>query len=122
MKGSRFCDAIGALALSLAMGSAYAQAETAAAAALFARDQAKNRICNIDDIPRNPNGSLAPSSQDHRVRLYLRCELGKKGGANVCCDHLSSADANRFRVCPDNPVNLIVPLRDGFKAALGPCP
>jgi hypothetical protein len=96
--------------------------EYSAAAALFAKDQAKARLCSIGDIPIGRGTTL---TEDQRVRLYLNCELTGNnppiGGAKACCDHLSAADATKYRVCPDSPVNLIVPLRDGFKATLGAC-
>lgn len=73
-------------------------------------------LCNAKTVP----GGLAPkpTTQDHRFALYLRCEA--KGGEdeftqNSCCDHLSADDAKNIGVCPDNPVNLVVPIRDAFK-------
>jgi hypothetical protein len=77
-------------------------------------------LCTAQTVP----GGLAspkPTTQDHRFALYLRCEA--KGGKDEftkssCCDHLTPGDAKNIGVCPDNPVNVIVPIRDAFKLAV----
>lgn len=60
-----------------------------------------------------------PASQDERFLLYLRCEA--KGGRDEfvkrsCCDHLTTNDARNIGICPDNPVDVVVPIRDTFKS------
>jgi len=77
-------------------------------------------LCQASTVP---GGLASPNqqTQDHRFALYLRCEA--KGGrdeftTNSCCDHLTAGDAKNIGVCPDNPVNLIVPIRDAFKLAV----
>ncbi|MEJ8850454.1 hypothetical protein [Variovorax rhizosphaerae] len=62
--------------------------------------------------------NLRPASQDERFALNLRCEA--KGGKDEmtkksCCEHLTVNDAKNIGVCPDNPVNVVVPIREAFK-------
>ena len=77
-------------------------------------------LCQARAVPGGLT-SPKPQIQDHRFALYLRCEA--KGGKdeftnNSCCDHLTAGDAKNIGVRPDNPVNLIVPIRDAFKLAV----
>ncbi len=80
---------------------------------------AKDAICSAANVPGMAQNSPHPTTHDHRFVLYLRCEA--KGGTdefapNSCCDHLTSDDAKKIGVCPDRPVNVIVPIREAFRA------
>ncbi len=86
----------------------------------IAEKEGKDFICNAKNVPGgivNPK----PTNQDERFTLYLRCEA--KGGKDEfvkesCCEHLSTNDAKNIGVCPDIPVDLIVPIRKAFVSAV----
>jgi hypothetical protein len=82
---------------------------------IFAQRIGEEAICSAAIVPGMAYNTPRPTTQDHRFALYLRCEA--KGGAdeftpNSCCDHLTPGDANNIGVCPDRPVNVIVPMLD----------
>ena len=82
-----------------------------------------SKVCGLQDVPKNDQGRADPTTQHHRMTLYLRCEL--KGGrdeyaSESCCDHLRPEDGRlgpTFRVCPDEPPNVVVPARNAVRTA-----
>lgn len=85
----------------------------------FAERLGRDVICNLRNVPGGVSDPK-PANQDQRFTLYLRCEA--KGGKDEfvkqsCCEHVSQNDAKNIGICPDNPRDIVVPIRDAFKAA-----
>lgn len=85
----------------------------------FAERLGKDIVCNLKNVPGGVSDPK-PMKQDQRFTLYLRCEA--KNGKDEfvtqsCCEHVSKNDAKNIGICPDNPLEIVVPIRDAFKAA-----
>ena len=84
----------------------------------FAEAIGKDALCNLRTVP-GMTQAPKPTTQDHRFTLYLRCEA--KGGRDEfaptsCCDHITPSDSKTIGICPDKPVDVIVPIREAFRA------
>ncbi len=64
----------------------------------------KDKVCTLDGIPVK-EGRITPTNKEHRVHLYLRCEL--KGidefVSQSCCEHLTAGDSSSIGRCPTTP-------------------
>ena len=95
------CFAVAMLTSSLAIGSEVnAQVEIPAAVAALLSSGAQQTICNLSGIPRNANGDPAPTDREHRLALYIRCEVsggdqwvGQIAAGASCCEAAFLADS-----------------------------
>ena len=88
------------LTLALLLLAAPARAEELAAM-IAALD---GRICSLDHVPESDRRLLA-TTHDHRVQLYLRCQLKGRDEfvRTQCCEHLNTDDKRAVGLCLSNP-------------------
>jgi hypothetical protein len=109
------CRKIGRiLTLALLLLAAPARAEELAAM-VAALD---GRICSLDQLPESDRRLLA-TTREHRVQLYLRCQLKGRDEfvRTECCEHLNADDKRAVGLCPSNPTTegVVQELKKGVR-------